>query len=42
MFMRELQLWEFDEPIRKPQKAPKYLIVGVQEKKDRFTYPGPA
>jgi len=41
MFMGELQMWELDEPIRKPQKSPKYLIVGMQEKKDRFTYPDP-
>ena len=41
MFMGELQLWEIEEPIRKPQKAPKYLIVGGQVKKDRFTVPAP-
>ena len=41
MFMSELQLWEMDEPIRKPKKTPKYIVLGRRVKKDTFTYPDP-
>jgi hypothetical protein len=41
MFMNELQLWEAEEPIRKPKKTPKYMIVGGRTKKDAFFTPDP-
>lgn len=41
MFMNELQIWENEEPIRKPKKSPKWMIVGRRREKDQFTYPDP-
>lgn len=41
-FLNELQMWETEEPIRKPQKSSRYLVMGRRVPADRFTYPDPA
>jgi hypothetical protein len=41
MFMDELNMWEHEEPIRKPKKSPTWLIARQRVRKDQFDYPDP-
>jgi len=41
MFMNELQIWENEEPIRKPKKDPKWTVVGRRAQRDKFYTPPP-